>query len=226
MASSDDLVGRIRQYLNERNYAHNDRLPPEREFCQQLGVSRSKLRAALKSMEASGLIWRHVGRGTFVGGRPVLNLEDVLFLTEQVDAPQIVAVRMTIEPEVARLAAENASTQDIELLRSCAAQCQEARDWREYEAADSNLHHTIARTAKNQLFLYFFQTLNVVRRSKVWGQRRMSRRPSRTYSSFLQHDQIVAAIAARDGDEASDAMKHHLDSVYDRVLPRLEPVTW
>ncbi|MEM8957106.1 MAG: FadR/GntR family transcriptional regulator [Pseudomonadota bacterium] len=220
-AATAALVARIRRLMGEGGYAHNDRLPAERQLCEVLGVSRNRLRTALKSMEESGLIWRHIGRGTFVGARPVLNLEDVMFLRDQVSAPQIVAVRFTIEPDLARLAASHATSRDLDHLRSCAEQCRKARDWREYEATDHNLHHAIARASKNQLFLYFFETLNVVRRSMVWGQTRTTRKPARDYCSFTQHDQIVSAIAARDGDEAARAMTRHLESVYERILPEL-----
>lgn len=222
MTETGTLVARIRHLMGEGGYAHNDRLPPERKLCEQLGVSRNQLRTALKSMEESGLIWRHIGRGTFVGARPVLNLEDVMFLRDQVSASQIVAVRFTIEPELARLASAHATARDLDHLRACADQCRKARDWREYEASDHNLHHAIARASKNQLFLYFFETLNVVRRSMVWGQTRTSRKPAQDYCSFAQHDRIVAAVAARDRTEAADAMTGHLRSVYERVLPNLE----
>lgn len=221
-ASTEALVARIRRLMGEGGYTHNDRLPAERALCEQLGVSRNRLRTALKSMEASGLIWRHIGRGTFVGARPVLNLEDVMFLRDQVSPAQIVAVRFTIEPELARLAASHATSRDLDLLRGCAEQCRKARDWREYEATDHNLHHAIARASKNQLFLYFFETLNVVRRSMVWGQARSSRKPAKDYCSFTQHDRIVSAVAARDGDGAAEAMTEHLHSVYQRVLPDLD----
>lgn len=219
--STAALVVRIRRLMGDGGYTHNDRLPPERVLCDQLGVSRSQLRTALKAMEASGLIWRHVGRGTFVGERPVLNLEDVTFLRDQVSPAQIVSVRITIEPELARLAAVNASASDRDLVIRCAAQCREAKDWREYEASDNNLHHAIARASKNQLFLYFFQTLNVVRRSMVWGQTRTSEAPPADYCSFVQHDEIVTAMMDRDGDQAARSMAGHLRSVYKRVLPGL-----
>jgi DNA-binding FadR family transcriptional regulator len=215
------LATRIRQLIVSSGLRHNDRLPAERALCAQFGVSRNELRTALARLAEDGLIWRHVGRGTFVGARPVLNLEDVQFLRDLVTPDQVVSVRLCIEPELARLAATHATAADLEQLQLCARRCRAATDWRGYEAGDNNLHHAIARASHNKLFLYFFETLNVVRRSMVWSQKRKTRRPARGYASFPEHDAIVAAIAARDPDAAGEAMRQHLGSVYSRVLPVL-----
>ncbi|MDJ0992693.1 MAG: FadR/GntR family transcriptional regulator [Dinoroseobacter sp.] len=218
MAQSKELVGRIRELIVEQGFKLSDRLPPERELSDTLGVSRHSLRNALTELEKSGLIWRHVGRGTFVGPRPILNLDDVFFLRDLVTPAQVVAVRLTIEPELSRLAALQASSADHEQMKLCAARCREAEDWRTYEAWDNNLHHAIARSTRNHLFQYFFETLNSVRRSIVWGQPRSTPKPKADYSSFFEHDAIVAAIVAGDGDLAADAMVKHLETVNARNL--------
>jgi len=75
-----DLIEQIKRFIADQGLVHNQKLPPERRFCRQLGVSRVDLRKGLAKMEADGLIWRHVGRGTFIGSRPVHNLDDVAFL--------------------------------------------------------------------------------------------------------------------------------------------------
>ncbi len=221
MANTQELVKRIRQVIDTGGFAHSDRLPPEREMCETLGVTRNQLRRALAELETHGLIWRHVGRGTFVGARPVLNLEDVTYLRDQVSPAQVVSVRLTVEPELARLAAIYGKKNDFVQLTDCAARCRSAPDWRNYEAWDNKLHHAIARATHNKLYLYYFETLNVVRRSMVWGQPRTTVKPADDYSSFDEHDGIVEAILAREGDFAARLMKAHLQSVYARILPGL-----
>ncbi len=222
MTSNDDLTQRLRDLIDTAGYRHSDRVPPERELCRSLGTTRNQLRKALAELEAQGRIWRHVGRGTFVGPRPVLNLQDVTYLGDQFKPEQVVAVRFTIEPQLCRLAAAHATRSDREQMRLCAQRCREADDWRSYEAWDNNLHHAIARATRNQLFLYFFETLNAVRRMILWGQPRVTRKPSENYSSFYEHDVIVAAIGAGDAELAANAMHVHLASVYSRIMPECE----
>ena len=221
MATSQELAQQLRTLFDTSGYQYNDRLPPERELCKILGTTRNKLRGALAELEKQGRIWRHVGRGTFVGVRPVLNLEDITYLQDQIKPEQVVAVRFAIEPELSRLAARYAKGADHEQLKICADRCRAAEDWRAYEAWDNDLHHAIARATHNQLFLYFFETLNSVRRSVVWGQPRETLKPREDYSSFTEHDAIVSAIITGEEDTAASCMRVHLKSVYSRTLPEV-----
>lgn len=215
------LADRLRRFIAEGRFHHNDRLPPERDLAAQFGVSRAELRKALAQVEADGLIWRHVGRGTFIGSRPVLNLADVAYLGELASPTQVLAARIAIEPELARLAATHATRADVEAIQSCEARCLSAADWRGYEAWDNNLHLAIAKATHNKLLLHLFDTLNVVRRSTVWAQPRTTVRPPRDHISFAEHAAICGAIAARDPGLATQRMREHLHSVRDRVLPAL-----
>lgn len=215
------LSDRLRSYIATQGFHHNDRLPPERDLCIQFGVTRGGLRKALADLEADGLIWRHVGRGTFIGARPVLNLADVAYLGELASPAQVITARLAIEPELARLAALYGSQADFAEILTCTRRCRQASDWRSYEAWDNNLHHAIAKATHNKLLLHLFDTLNVVRRSTVWGQLRSSQLPPRDHRSFDEHDAIYAAISQRDAATAAQWMRDHLVSVRDRVLPAL-----
>jgi DNA-binding FadR family transcriptional regulator len=219
--SSDTLTERLKRYIVEGSFHHNDRLPPERLLCGQFGVTRAELRKALAALESDGLIWRHVGRGTFIGARPVLNLADVAYLGELASPSQVMTARIAVEPELARLAALYGTRADFEAIRHWAQRCRAAHDWRSYEACDNNLHHAVARATHNKLLMYLFDTLNTVRRSTVWGQRRSTAHPPADHFSFDQHDAIYNAIAARDATRAALLMRDHLNAVRDRVLPTL-----
>lgn len=215
------LAERVRAHVVEQGYEHNQRLPPERRLCEILGVSRSQLRAALRVLEEDGLIWRHVGRGTFIGARPVLNLNDVKFLGELASPEQVLESRAAIEPPLAQLAATHGSQSDLAEIAQCAQRCRAAKNWRSYEAWDNNLHDAIARATRNKLLIYLFETLNVLRRSIVWDQHRQTEGPRTDHISFREHDDIIAAITNRDGEQAALAMRNHLLSVRQRVIPAL-----
>ena len=215
------LVEQIKQFIADQGLGHNQRLPPERHFCQQLGVSRVELRKALACMEADGLIWRHVGRGTFIGSRPVRNLDDLDFLRQLANPAQMMDARLAIEPELAGLAALHATKSDVDEIQACNQHCRQAEEWRSYEAWDNKFHHAIAKATHNKVLLYLFDTFNVVRRSVVWEQARSTKRPTADHFSFDQHDAIHAAIADRNAAEATERMRAHLLTVRQRVLPAM-----
>ena len=60
-----DPVARLRGFIKEGGFVDGGRLPPERHLSDQLGLSRATLRKALDALERDGVIWRHVGKGTF-----------------------------------------------------------------------------------------------------------------------------------------------------------------
>ncbi|GAB4065219.1 hypothetical protein GCM10028812_07680 [Ancylobacter sonchi] len=218
-AGHDDALHRLRGYLGGQQLGLNDRLPPERELCVRLGVSRAELRKAMAVLEAEGQVWRHVGRGTFIGARPVLNLEDVQFLGSVTSPMQILEARVAIEPELARLAALHGVGSDVHELRLCNRRCREAKSWRVYESWDNRFHYAVAAASKNKLLMTLFETLNAVRRTLVWKTLRVGSAPPGDHVSFSEHDALCEAIIRHDTAAAEEAMHAHLASVRLRLLP-------
>ncbi len=67
-----------------------------------------------------------------------------------------------------------------------------------------------------------FDTLNIVRRSTVWGQLRSTQLPPADHGSFAEHEAIYEAIVGRNPDLAADHMRNHLKSVRDRTFSAME----
>lgn len=213
------LVEQLKSHLATQQYPLNQRLPPERALCTQLGVSRSLLRKALALLEAEGQVWRQVGRGTFVGTRPVSNLEALPSITNGTNPGEVMEARLLIEPELARLAALNARPAHIEDMAHCIRQTKAAREWRIYEHWDHKLHRAIAEATGNALLLSLFDALNAVRRAVVWGRLRTYRlTPDLDHHSFAEHDLILGAIVDRDLQGAAARMREHLESVRRHLL--------
>lgn len=215
----DATLIQLRAYLAQQDAVSGSRLPPERELCGILGVTRGDLRKALATLESEGLLWRHVGKGTFVGMRPV---EDVLSLSEverQTNPAEVMRTRLAIEPVIAREAALNATSADVDAMRRCIRRTRDAETWRFYETFDNELHRLIAEATHNRLMLALFDALNTVRRAVVWGRLRQGPvRPPPDHHSFAEHDAIVAAIAERDLEGAARAMHAHLSAVERNLL--------
>ncbi len=211
----------LRAYLAQKEFALNARLPPERELAELVGVSRGDLRKALAVLEEQGELWRHVGKGTFVGARPVAELASVAMIADQTSPAEVMRARLVIEPELAREAALHATTDDIRALRLCVSGARRAETWRQYENWDNRLHRTIAEAGKNALLLAVFDTINLVRRTVVWGRLRTDLpHPPADHHSFAEHELIVDAIEERNLVAAATGMRLHLQHVQTDLIAR------
>lgn len=213
----------LQAYLAQRDLPANSRLPPERELCEQLGVSRGDLRKALAVLEKEGKIWRHVGKGTFVGSGPVEEIVAISEIAGRANPADLMRARLIVEPEIAREAALHATMDDIAAMRRSLTQTRAAETWRQYENLDNLLHRQIAQASRNTVLLGLFDALNAIRRAMVWGRLRTEpARPPVDHHSFAEHEAIVAAIEDRDLGAAAAAMRTHLQSVGRRLIPLRE----
>lgn len=220
MTENLDPVARLRSYIADGGFTQGVRLPPERHLTDELGMSRATLRKALGALERDGVIWRHVGKGTFVAdGSPQAPSGAMVELGRQLTPFRMMRARMAIEPAIAREAAVNASGDTQMRMQRALDRSKAAVTWREYEIQDDIFHRTVAEASDNLLLLSLFDQLNGVRRAVAWGNvTRRSALPSPDHSSFAEHDAIAKAIACRDPVAAYEAMRAHLRSVSQRLF--------
>ncbi|WP_420405830.1 FadR/GntR family transcriptional regulator [Nisaea sp.] len=216
----DDPVTMLTEFIAAGGYVPGDRLPAERELIVELGISRATLRKALDVLERDGMIWRHVGKGTFISsqGGPA-GAGNLLELGRHLTPVKMIRARLCIEPAIAREAAINASREAILRINAAKERAREALTWEEYEAEDDHMHRAIAECTDNPLLLGMFDQLNQVRRAVALGNVvRGSDRPPENHSSFMEHERILAAIEARDPSGAEAAMRQHIASVSARLF--------
>jgi DNA-binding FadR family transcriptional regulator len=215
----NNALNQLRAILANRDLNVETRLPTERQLVETLGLTRPAVRKALAVLEAEGQIWRHVGKGTFIGTRPMNGVGDVAAIARKTNPGEVMRTRVLFEPEVAALAALNATPDHIAEMRLCLQRSRAAATWRQYESWDNRLHRVIGEAAQNYLMLVLLDTLNAVRRAVTWGRLRPDRdRPAPDHHSFGEHEAIVEAIQDRDRNRAREAMRAHLLNVEHNLL--------
>lgn len=219
LQTPDSTLIQLRAWLARHHNSGDTRLPPERVLSAELGVSRGELRKALATLEHEGAIWRHVGKGTFLGSRPLENLVTLTDLERKTTPVEIMRTRQILETALARDAALHATKEDITEMKACMLRMRRAESWRHYEAQDNAFHRAIAEAGNNTLALALFDVLNTVRRAVVWSRdRKESLRPAADHHSFAEHDAIIQAIRDRDAEQAAIAMRQHLRTVENQLL--------
>jgi GntR family transcriptional repressor for pyruvate dehydrogenase complex len=231
----ESIVDQIVEQIQQGKLNPGDRLPSERQLIEMLGVSRSSVREALQGLMVMGMVESRPGQGTFVTnsrGRLMPNL-DGLALAEHLQREmrlQLVEARRTIEPPIARLAAQRATPESIALLRQHLLEYQ--RDpfslpaTSEGRTAHSFIHLDIAEMTGNPFFVTVVDQLvhaipaTLRRREAIAVPSAESERIAE--EEVAMHALIVEAIAGGDVEAAFQAMDDHLDYEHKLVM-RLFP---
>lgn len=199
------------------------RLPAERALAGRIGCSRETLRSALGVLAEEGLVWRHVGQGTFQGPKPRdAPVRDKL-LIELSSPADLLEARIVIEPSVAAAAAQIASRDDTSRLMRHVEEGRIARDPAGCEQADSAFHRAVAELAANPVLQGVLAYLSDVRRRRAWQHewgrtyRRVGVAEFRGLHSD-QHARIATAIAEGARDTAEAEMRAHLRTVRTTML--------
>lgn len=221
--SAETALTRLRAHLAARGYGPQDRLEPERLLAPNLGCSRETLRAALAVLEREGLVWRHVGQGTFMGPRPAHEPVRVALLFEMATVADLLGARLIVEPPIAEAAANAAGSAEVARLRRLAAESGAAANFPAYERADAAFHRAIARATGNPLLVAVLDLLSAARGRARWQREhaatcRRVREREYAIQGGRMHTAIVDAIEAGNAPRARRAMHDHLHTV--RVLMR------
>ncbi|MBN9304685.1 MAG: hypothetical protein BGO82_11745 [Devosia sp. 67-54] len=212
------IADQIRGLVAAGTLKPGDQLPPERELSEQLGVSRPTVREALIALEVAGIIELRMGVGAFVRHEPAAAAS----VPANNHSPlEIIDARMLIEPHVAGLAAEGATPEAIgRLNRIVAAMRADTEQGRWSEAADEQLHLTIAGQCGNQTMRELLASLWMARSEGLDTRlhQHLASLDALRWKILADHTAIVAAVERHDPPAARAAMAQHLDYVRQAML--------
>jgi GntR family transcriptional repressor for pyruvate dehydrogenase complex len=218
----EQVAEQIRKLIASGALKAGDRLPAERDLAVKLGVGRSSIRDAVRTLEVMGILEPRQGHGTLVrelsADALVLPLRSALTHKREMVA-ELLDVRRMLEPSLAARAARNATADEIarmeEILRR-----HEAKLHRGEQAIeeDSQFHYAIALAARNGVVL---RVLDVLMDLLVESRSRSLQVPGRPRRSFEGHRRILRAIQRRDPKAAEAAVRRHLQEIEEIVMRQL-----
>jgi GntR family transcriptional repressor for pyruvate dehydrogenase complex len=219
----EEVVNQIHELIREGRFKAGDQLASERELAETFKVSRTSVREALRALETQGLIVTRSGMGTFVADLPTESLVAPLakFLIEEKNAlADIFEMRKLIEPQIAALAAERATEEEIERMRGILEkQREQIRQGATGVEADTEFHFAIGKATQNQAL----QRLASALMDLLSHSREESlQTPGRDEASLTSHYGILKAIEEHDADRAREAMIEHITKIEQNVLPEEE----
>lgn len=217
------LAGRIKELIHQRQLEPGARLPAERQLAQEMGVSRSSLREAIRALIGEGVLYSKRGGGTWLcdeqthwSKERIVQPLKVLVADDPNYRNDILEARHAIEASTAWYAAQRATPADKERLQSCfdAIQQQESISADMANQADVRFHLAIAEASHNAVLLQtmrgFFDLLHS---SVAHSRERMYTVPTIFARLTEQHEELLLAILAGDPERARKAAQHHLGFV-------------
>jgi GntR family transcriptional repressor for pyruvate dehydrogenase complex len=189
----DELERSLLRFVAARPLHAGDRLPPERELADRLGVSRPAIREAISRLAADGVTESRHGSGTFLA---------------EIDVAAVTEVRLLLEPEAASRAASRRRETDIALLQGkLAAMRRSLNEPDQFAALDAEIHALIAGTCGNPVLQ---DVLGRLTRAASLARSVTSRRRAVRRAALDDLEAVVEAIAEQRPEAAGAAMRCHL----------------
>ncbi|MFJ4094017.1 FadR/GntR family transcriptional regulator [Kitasatospora sp. NPDC089913] len=225
------VLARIEEQILAGKLRVGDRLPPERELVELLGVSRAAIREALRVLEAQGAVRSRVGTGpdsgTVIAAVPGEGLSQLLRLhlaLANFPLADVFELRASLERSSARLAAACAGADDLARLREPLLRMDEPGvELERFNEHDTAFHVALAEAAGNRLVADLTVAVrNAVRHTILAASRRLPDWEAEAAKLRAEHHAIYEAVAAGDAERAGDLVEAHVRAFH-RVIAASEP---
>lgn len=224
MALTDDAITQIKMMIVDGRLTPGQRLPPEKDLSESLGLSRSSLREAVKALELVGVLDVRQGDGTYVTSLNAdLLLAPMVFMVDLKSGTgnrELHTVRRILETEAASLAARQVTPELVASLTEALAEVEAVMTSADVDPAvfldsDIRFHREIAHAAGNEILAALIDTLSSrTLRERLWRAIHDEGAFERTHR---EHRAILDAIARGEQDQARIRMANHLLGVEDFV---------
>ncbi len=214
-----DLLG---EAIVSGRYAVGASLPPEPMLCSELGVSRTVVREAVKSLIAKGLVSTGPKVGTRVLASDAWNWFDPDVITWQSKTgltPEFLRdlqdLRRVVEPAAVRLAAERATPQDITEIEAAFEGMRRAvEEGGDYVTFDLRFHQGLLKACRNRMLVQMSKALSALLRTSFEIS---TSRKDGTRNSLPLHREVLDAVIARNPARAERAIQVLIDGAHDDI---------
>lgn len=204
---ADDILAMI---TIEKKFIPGEKLPNENELSEELKISRTTLREAIRILATNGILEIQRGKGTFVKkDLQTDNIEEISSLSKiKANAKDLYEMRLIFEPEAAYLAVQRASDAEIKRILSLGEQIEEyiklGKDRTEIEQA---FHKSIAKATHNE---FMNKLMPVIYQAIDKGVALSEEKEMAVKDTIIDHRMIMDFIKNRNAEGAKSAMKIHI----------------
>ncbi|MDQ6526748.1 FCD domain-containing protein [Nocardioides sp. LHD-245] len=211
----EQVAEQITSWIAATGLTVGDRLPPERELAQQLGVSRATLSQALVALEVIGVVSVRRNDGTVIS-RTVAGTIAQAIRAHADRLPEILETRDALETKIASLAAQRRTEEDLTEIEAAlsAMEAEIAAGGRGIDG-DERFHAAVTAASHSALLSRLMAEIaTLIRETRIESLSQ----PERPKASLAGHRAIAAAITAGDPAAAARAMQDHIGLVSEVAL--------
>lgn len=214
----EQATERLREQIASGHWPVGSRLPAETVLAKELGVGRSTTREALRALAGAGLVQSRQGAGVFViATEPE---RDWAARLRQAAVADVYEVRMLVEVQAARLAAQRRTEADVSTLRAALADRRSAaeRDDRAFVDADIALHAAVVAAAGNPVLTDLFaEFVPALRRGLNDLVEILALRAHEANPGDDAHAALVRAVERGDAEAAAAAAREELQRTLEQL---------
>ena len=216
----EDIIEQFKNMIYSGQLKKGDKLPPERELCQILGVSRASMREALRAMEVMGIVDSRPGEGTYIVDEITSSIFKPLSLIIALEKNQddFIELRKILESACAKKAAEKRTDEDLEKMQSQIKIMMESDNESERAEADKKLHRIISEATGNKLLIDMVEVIaDGIEAYIKDARKKLMQDPGNVDALLQQHIAIYNHIKNKDGQAAAKEMEIHIDFVEEKL---------
>ena len=207
----EEIVDQLISLMKMGKLKPGDKLPSERQLAEELHVSRTAIREALRSMESMGYIDSKVGGGTYIKSVTLDNVMDpfaVMLSQDEKLLSELVDVRVLLEGEVASLAAKNVTQEQInEVRKTLEGMEADIKAGGNGLSGENAFHNMLAKIADNSALSMI---LNMCSELLSKSREATLTIPGQPQNSLNDHYEILEAVETHSSALASTLMSRHL----------------
>lgn len=210
------VVDDMKEYIASGAVEVGQKLPTEKEWCENLSVGRGTVREAFRVLEARGLVEIKPGRGAFVARSKELEQNDIVewFVQNEMELKDYIVVRSAIEPLVARIVAENGTEEELnhlERIHHRFIRAVKENDFASMAKYDEKLHRYMVECTKNKMLIFINRKIDEC----IWDFRlKTFQVPRNAQNAISAHGNIIKALMDRDPEVAELYAKRHIHLIH------------
>lgn len=216
------VVEEIKDKIISGELKKGQKLPSERDIAENLSVSRTSVREAMRALEVIGFIESKQGAGNYIKEsfeEVLIEPLSMMFMLQQINAQEISELRRGLELEAAVLAAERADEEDILKLENIIKEMVSADNEDKSVILDQEFHYTIAKASKNRMFFNILNVISELIDNFIKGIRKEILSKEENKERLLKvHGAIALAIKKRNKIDVYKAMEEHCTIINENIL--------